>query len=196
MEAKDDYILWKAMLRGDRSALNKIYEEHFGSLYRYGIRMLRDEDAVKDCLHTLFLKIWTHHGTLKQTDNIRYYLISALRNTIINYRYQENRIHKVEMQDNEVFDLKFSVESAFIEKEQQTETNQQLVLAMNELTPRQKEIIYLRYFEELDYNEVAEIMGLTMKGAYKLNARALEALRQIMNVDRALLLTILFALKK
>ncbi|WP_162800067.1 RNA polymerase sigma factor [Pedobacter jeongneungensis] len=190
-----DYNLWQKLLSGDRLALNIIYERNLSPLYQYGMRMLQDEDAVRDCLHNLFVKIWVNHKTLKPTDNIKYYLISAFRNTIINYKTQESKFQKVDIRDNEVFDLKFTVEAEYIKKEEQNKKILQLSEAMNKLTPRQKEIIYLRYFEEIDYDEIAEIMDLSKKGAYKLSARALEALREILNVDKAMLLAVLLAVK-
>lgn len=192
----NDYDLWQDLLGGDRLALNEIYERNFSPLYQYGMRMLQDEESVRDCLHNLFIKIWVNHQTLKPTDNIKYYLISALRNTILNYRTQERKIQKVDLESNEVFDLKFTVESEYIRKEEQSEKVMQLSEAMNKLTARQKEIIYLRYFEEMDYNEIAEIMDLTKKGTYKLSARALDALREILKVDKAMLLAILLAVKR
>ncbi|WP_029282885.1 RNA polymerase sigma factor [Pedobacter sp. R20-19] len=195
-KAITDYDLWQNLLDGDRLALNEIYERSLSPLYQYGMRMLQDEDAVRDCLHNLFVKIWVNHKTLKPTDNIKYYLISALRNSIINYKAQEKKIQKVDIHENEVFDLKFTVEAEYIKKEEQSQKVMQLSDAMNKLTPRQKEIIYLKYFEEMDYDEIAEIMDLSKKGTYKLSARALEALREILNVDKAMLLAVLLAIKR
>jgi len=192
----NDFDLWQNLLNGDRLALNKIYERFLSPLYQYGMRMLQDEDAVRDCLHNLFVKIWVNHKTLKPTDNIKYYLISALRNSIINYKNQENRFQKVDIQENDVFDLRFTVESEYIKKEEQNQKVLQLSEAMNKLTSRQKEIIYLKYFEEMDYDEISKIMDLSKKGTYKLSARALEALREIMNVDKAMLLAILLVAKR
>lgn len=191
-----DYDLWQNLLNGDRLALNEIYERNVSPLYQYGMRMLKDEEAVRDCLHNLFVKIWVNHKTLKPTDNIKYYLISALRNSIINYKAIEDRFQKVDIQNNEVFDLKFTVESEYIKKEEQNQKALQLSEAMNKLTARQKEIIYLKYFEEMDYDEIAEIMDMSKKGTYKLSARALEALREILNIDKTMLLAILLAAKR
>jgi len=68
---------------------------------------------------------------------------------------------------------------------------QKLIDALNQLTPRQKEVIYLRYFEELDYEEIATIMDITIKATYKLRARGLDILRQIMNSSNSSLVVLL-----
>lgn len=193
---QNDTDLWASLLKGDNDALDKIYKAHFQSLFQYGMRMLHHEEEVRDCLHNLFVKIWENRKSLNQTDHIRYYLISSLRNIIINHRNKESKYEKIEASDETVFDLKFTVESEYIQKEEINEKTLQLAQAMNQLTARQKEIIYLKYFEELDYNQIAEILDLTTKGAYKLSARALDALREIMQVDKGLLLLLLLELKK
>ncbi|GGE52142.1 DNA-directed RNA polymerase sigma-70 factor [Pedobacter psychrotolerans] len=191
-----DFELWQNFLKGDRLALNEIYNRNLSPLYHYGMRMLQDEEVVRDCLHNLFVKLWINQKNLKPTNNIKYYLISALRNTIINYKNAEKRFQKVELNEAETFDLKFSVESEYIKKEEQQEKMLKLSEAMNKLTARQKEVIYLKYYEEMDYDQIAEIMDLTKKGTYKLSARALEALREVLNVDKAILLALLMAWKR
>ena len=190
-----DIDLWTSLIKGNRIALNTIYSRYFTPLYQYGMRMLQDEDGVHDCIQNLFVHIWVNHKKLNQVSNLRSYLISALRNGIINYKTAENRFQKVDLESNEVFDLKFTVEAAFIQREEQSEKVRQLSDAMNQLTARQKEIIYLKYFEEMDYDEIAEIMNLSKKGTYKLSARALEALREVLNIDKAMLLALLLAVR-
>ncbi|MEH3114330.1 RNA polymerase sigma factor [Pedobacter terrae] len=191
-----DTALWSRLLNGEEDALDQIYKAHFQSLYQYGMRLLHQEDEVKDCLHNLFVKLWENRKKLNQTTQIRYYLLAALRNTIVNHRTKESKYEKVEANDDHLFDLNFTLESAYIRKEEMHEKAAQLAAAMNQLTPRQKEIIYLKYFEELDYSQIAEIMDLTTKGTYKLSARALDALREIMKVDKTLLVLLLMELSK
>ena len=99
------------------------------------------------------------------------------------------------MNDDHPFEMVFSVESEFIKKETHSSQAQQLLQALNQLTPRQKEVIFLRYFEELEYEEIAAIMDITVKATYKLTARGLEALRQILGVSGSSLF-LLFSLAK
>lgn len=158
--------------------------------------MLQDEDAVRDCIQNLFVQLWVNHHKLSNVNNLRSYLISSLRNGMITYRSAEERFKKVDLESNEVFDLKFTVEQEFIQREEQTQQINQLSEAMNRLNARQKEIIYLRYFEEMDYAEISQIMDLSIKGTYKLSARALESLREILNIDKIILLAFLLSIKR
>jgi RNA polymerase sigma factor (sigma-70 family) len=186
--------VWASFLNGDQNALKQIYLDHHKALFQYGMRMLLDEEACRDCIHNLFVKIWTNRKSLRYTDNIKYYLISALRNEIINYKTKENRYDHQPLNVEE-FMLDFSVESAYIRKEEANEQTKKMADAMNQLTARQKEIIYLRFFEELDYDQIAEMMDITVKGAYKLSARAIDALKEIMQVDKVVLIGMLLSAK-
>lgn len=191
----DPSSLWLSFTTGNREAFTAIYSTYVEALYEYGMRMLKDEDQVADCIHDLFTKLWINHKTIGKTDNIRFYLIGALRNTIISYKAREDRLPKEELHNPDDFILDFTAESAQVKKEESLAQSQTISTALDQLTGRQKEIIYLKYFEELSYEEIAEMMNISVKGAYKLSARALEALKVIMNVDKAMVIWMLLHYK-
>ena len=108
---------WTELLKGNQTALKQIYMDYHKVLFQYGMRLLLDEAATKDCLHNLFVKIWSNRKNLHHTDNVKYYLMSTLRNEIINYKTKESRYdHSTAAED--VFLLDFRVESAYIRKEE------------------------------------------------------------------------------
>ncbi|WP_316848899.1 RNA polymerase sigma factor [Pedobacter agri] len=192
----NDKALWARLLKGDDGALDKIYRTHFDSLYQYGMRMLKDEDQVRDCLHDLFLKLWTNRKSINEARNTTAYLISSFRNLIINHRNKYQGLEMVEATDENHHDLDFSLESEYIHREDVSQKARRLAVAMDKLTSRQKEIIYLKYFEDLSYAEISDIMDLTPKGTYKLSARAMEALRDLLKIDNAMLILLLIELKQ
>jgi len=187
----DDSVTWQRFKNGDKKAFSLIYTTHTPNLYEYGIRILQDEELTRDAIHDLFVKLWQNRKSIGTTNNIRYYLITALRNTIFTLKGIENRMPMTSLNEAESFHLDFTLESAYIRKEDLNLLSIQLLDALNQISPRQKEILYLRYFEELDYNQIAEVMNISVKGAYKLSARALEALRQLMKLPLPLLIFLL-----
>jgi len=191
-----DTQLWGHLLDGDMEALEEIYKRHAPSLFQYGSRLLYNPEAVRDCMQDVFVGFWSKRTKLPMVSNVRSYIITSFRNSANNYRLSTKKFKDSEIDDHDYFDLTFSVEVELIEKEKQNEQTAKLSKAMEQLTPRQKEIIYLRYFEELDYEDISQIMDLTIKGTYKLNARALEALRLIMKIDKALLMIYLISINK
>jgi RNA polymerase sigma factor (sigma-70 family) len=186
--------LWLNFTRGNRKSFTTIYNTHVARLFEYGMRILKDEDQTRDCIHDLFTKLWANRKTLSQTDNELLYLLGALRNTIMAYKAKEGRFLKEELKPDD-FVIEFNAESIHIQKDEAIAQSQKIRLALEQLTGRQKEIIYLKYFEELDYEQISELMNISVKGAYKLSARALAALKLILDVDAAIVIAMLFQYK-
>ncbi len=188
---KDDSVTWELFKNGDQQAFSFIYTSCSANLYEYGMRMVQDEDLTRDAMHDLFVKLWQNRQSVGPTNNIKYYLLTAFRNLLLTQRGIENRMPREDLQESTGFNMEFTPESDYIRSEQLDVLSKQLLEALNQLSPRQKEIIYLRYFEELDYNQVAELMNLSVKGAYKLSARALDALREIMKLPVSMIFFLL-----
>jgi RNA polymerase sigma factor (sigma-70 family) len=182
----EEKFLWQSFLEGNKQSFETIYTHYYNSLYEYGMRRVDNPEQVKDTIQDLFVKLWTNRRNLGPTDNIKYYLLTSLKRRLI------DGITTAPASPEE-FQMHFSVESDYLRRERHGEQAKQLVSALNQLTGRQKEIIYLRFFEELSYEQIAIIMDISVKGAYKLSYRALDALKDILNISKKdLLLLLLF----
>jgi RNA polymerase sigma factor (sigma-70 family) len=192
----NDSTIWQSFKAGDRTSFEKIYQLYFKNLYEYGMRLLNNSDLVKDYIHDLFVKIWLNKSNLGEVTNVKSYLLVSLRGTIYNNTKNKKATASIEEFGEEYyFKMDFSAENEFIRKDEFSTQRQKLLTSMNSLSARQKEVIYLRYFEELSYDEIASIMHISVKATYKLSARALDSLRQILNVSNASLF-ILIALSR
>jgi RNA polymerase sigma factor (sigma-70 family) len=186
-----DAEVWAAFRQGDEQAYAALYEQHAAALYEYGVRLVQDEFLVRDVLHDLFVKLWTKRAKLGSIDNVRYYLLTGLRNALLDKKRHDQRYQHLSLDDEAPFKLSFSPEAEVLQQQEQQEQSARLLVAMEQLSPRQKQVIYLRYYEELEYAQIAELLAINIKGVYKLTARALDALKEIMNVPRPLLLALL-----
>ncbi len=179
----DDISIWQSLKQGSDTAFRAIYSSNYNCLYEYGFRIVPDEEMVKDCIHDLFVKIWNNKANLGSVRSIRPYLLVSLRSIIYN-RIKANNRRKLTLFDSNTeqnFAMVFSAESEYIKKEEVYQQSLLLINALNQLTSRQKEAIFLRYFAGLEYEEIADILGITVKASYKLVARALALLREQMN---------------
>ncbi len=190
----EDICTWHSFKAGDKDSFQLIYFRYYHPLYEYGMRIASDEEVVKDSIHDLFVKLWKNKANLGDVTAIRAYLMVALRSTLYNNFQKNNRNPRVGINENVPFEIVFSVESDYIKKETEFELDQKLTDALNRLTPRQKEVIYLRYLEEMEYPEIAGLMNITIKGVYKLTARALEALRQTLSISELFAATLTFSI--
>lgn len=189
-----DAELWASFRAGDERAYAAIYEQHAARLYEYGVRLVQDEFLVRDALHDLFVKLWTKRAKLGSIDNIRYYLLTGLRNALLDKKRRDKRYQHLSLDDDEdgaPFQLSFSPEAEALQQQEQGEQSARLLAALEHLSARQKQAIYLRYYEELEYAQIAELLVINVKGVYKLMARALDALKDILNLPRPLVLLLL-----
>lgn len=189
--AAEPITWWKSFLGGDKDALSALYRHYFPVLYEYGVRLHDQEELVKDCIQDLFVKLWTNRGTLQEARDPRLYLLIALRGGIYNKLKPAGVRKVIPYEAHHDFRLTFSAESAYVKKEAAGLQSKQLLQALEKLSARQKEIIYLRFYEEMEYEDISAVMGITVKAAYKLYARALNTLRELLNISMSALLVLL-----
>jgi RNA polymerase sigma factor (sigma-70 family) len=170
---------WNAFRKGNRNAFSLIYEKYFNGLYNYGGKFSRESAFIEDCIQDLFVKLWQNRENISETPSVKNYLYKSLRNTIYS---RQNKVENVDIDDdliNELdFNLEISQETYMIENEHSQQMKFKLDKALDNLTNRQREAVFLRFFEELTYEEVANLMRITVKALYKIIARALENLRE------------------
>lgn len=80
MKQEEDFALWNQFLEGDEKAYLYIYKLYAQDMYSYGMLFTANSELVKDCLHDVFVKIHRNRKKLSQVDNIRLYLLKAMKN--------------------------------------------------------------------------------------------------------------------
>lgn len=178
IELKNDNEIWEKFKGGDKSALSYIYFQYFNSMYQYGVKFKNDPEFIKDCIQDVFFKLIKAGKNLGMTGNIQYYLLNALKNTIYKKVTREKVNNEGELQVK--FEAYFSLEEEIIEKESTTNKELALAKALTKLSNRQREIIYLRYECNMEYEQICEIMQLKNDSARKLVFRAIASLRKIL----------------
>ncbi|HEY1165735.1 MAG TPA: sigma-70 family RNA polymerase sigma factor, partial [Chitinophaga sp.] len=171
----DDKALWARVIEGDKNALAFIYNTYFPSLYRYGMKLCPDAHLVKDSIHDLFAGIWLSRERLSVTDSIRFYLLASLKRRI---GRQQGLLNRLADQSAVTMPFSGSHEDVLIGEQTDKERKAKLEKVINSLPRRQREILYLRYYEGLDTQETAAIMSLSVSSAYVLLSKALNYLKQ------------------
>lgn len=171
--------LWKKFQQGDLQALSTIYSIYFDQLYNYGSRFSNNNTLVEDCIQELFIKLIRNKANLSLPESLKSYLFKSLRSSIFDHLERLNKYPSGEINDSVEFDLVPHVETQIISGEEAMERSEKLTLALQKLTPRQREALYLKYQEGLSYPEIAAMLSLTQKATYKLVGRAVQALRSM-----------------
>jgi len=168
--------LWKQFLPGDHLALDAIVKRHYNLLYQYGCKFTRDAGLVKDCIQDMFLYLWHKKNAINETASVEHYLMKALR------RRLERALAKSGSTEGigflEFKDTTATPDDQLIQQEQKTVLADKIKKCILQLSKRQQEIIYLRFYLNASAAEIADIMQLNRQSVYNLLNDALNKLRQ------------------
>ena len=175
----EDIRHWKKFREGDRHAFVLLYYQHVDALYHYGERLSPDKALIEDCLQDLFAELWSRQTQLPEVATVKFYLFKALKRKIGKKQAQQQQFLPNEDHGYN-FEITFPPEFELTAYPVPPVRKQKVLRAINQLTPRQKEVITLRFYDNFSYDEIAEIMLLSARSVYNLTYRALAVLRQVL----------------
>ena len=174
---------WKLFLEGSNDAYAWLYSHYVQHLYELGCRFTSDSELVKDCIQDVFTQIYQHHRNLSFPKNVKVYFMSALKNCLFNSFTRKHRFDVClsTISSEEEYSFNLSVEESFIADETLTLQEVAVSQMLNSLSARQREIIYYRFYEKLEYEDICKLMDLNYQSACNLIQRALTKLRIVLN---------------
>jgi len=188
-----DSAIWDRFKAGDDNALNLIYAENSKKLYLYGLKLTPNRAIIEDAIQDLFSDLVRNRRRLGDTDKIQFYLLKSFKRRLVRQLQKEKRYNLTDTPEEFVFDITYSIEHEIILKEKVQWKLHSLQKALHKLTPRQKEAVYLRFTEELEYAEIAEIMEMGIESCRNLICKAIKSLKDSIQGHSTILL---FFLKK
>jgi RNA polymerase sigma factor (sigma-70 family) len=184
--------IWEGIKGGDVNALKELYQLYHQDLFQYGKKMTKDEQLIEDALQETFISIWKYRHTAALPAVVKQYVIKAFRNQLLLlFKERSAVIYTDESLD---FSLEISFDQKIIEGEEAGKLSAAINSALQQLTNRQREIIYYRFYENLSFDEIANLMNMQTRATYKLASRALAALREVIGARGARLLLLLLRL--
>lgn len=188
---QEEIELWKSFKLGEKNAFDALYQKYAKVLYNYGCKIINDKTLVLDSIHDLFLDLWRLRETISTPDSVKLYLIKSLRNLMIK---QNNKSNFNFESDNESFEFRLphvmDTETEIIAEEKDFELKERLQRAYLQLSPYQKEVLNLRFYEDFSYEEIAKILSINEQSVRNLIQRAINKLR-----DLTVIILFLFFLK-
>ena len=178
MEECKDIELFSAIRDGDKKALSVLFMRHYDFLKHYGLRIAPSPEIVEECIQELFLYIFEASGRLGEIKQVKVYLFRSLRRRIIEKLNREKRLRGPDKELAALTAIQFSYEDVYWEKEGQQHLQEALAHALNDLPWRQREAIYLRYYNGLRTKEIAEIMGVANQTILNTLYQALKKIRK------------------
>jgi len=175
-----DAVLWQQLQKGSELALGKLINRYFNPLLNYGCKFIRDEAFVKDCVQEVFIEIWNRRDRISSPDSVRAYLLSSVRKRVLREGFRQQIIRDDAPSDleNDGTLTDFSPEWTIIEQESLAETTHRIADALAKLPKRQREVIYLRYYQNLERDEIAAIMQVNPQSVSNLLQAAYTSMRE------------------
>ena len=172
--------LWISLKEGNELALSKLVKKFFNPLLNYGFKFVKDEDFVKDCVQEVFIEIWNRRERLSIPNSVKAYLLSCVRKKVVREGFRQNIIKSDEENEiqNAIILIDSSIEKLIIEEESLFEISEKVKKALLKLPKRQYEALYLQYYQNLNREEIAHIMGVNAQSVSNLTQSAFKSFRE------------------
>lgn len=169
--------VWERLQEGDLQALRSLFLRHHDHLFDYGMQITSDRFLVQDCIHNLFYRIWDSRESLGEVTSVRSYLWISFRREL----FRSANSNEPEFLTNTIQsytpEIGLETEEVTTVEERRGEWNSSLEAAMNNLTNRQRQAIYLKYFNGMGYDEIQQIMSINYQTARNYICSGIKALK-------------------
>lgn len=171
--------IWDLVQEKDETAFSDLYYSYVDKLYSYGLSLGYSPLDVEDAIHDLFVKIYLNRGKYTYVTNVKAYLFISLKNTLLNKLPQKEIIEfDTEKHESEEEGL----EDLWIGQEQESERNQLVKRCLDQLTPRQQEVVYSRYFKSMSFKEIAEELNINIQSAKNIAQSAVKRMKTLLHI--------------
>jgi len=177
--AKEDILHWEAFRKGDREAFATLFRNHYPALYRYGCKFTTDAQQLEDAIQELFIELWKSNSR-NTVVSVRSYLLKSLKYKLL--RGNSKKRQTLLPVDGD-WGFEWSHENFLIAAQETEEKRQKVLKAVDQLSPRQKEIVYLKYYQNLSYDELGDVMNINYQVARNLLYQAMKMLKKYIAIS-------------
>ncbi|HLR89496.1 MAG TPA: RNA polymerase sigma-70 factor [Balneolaceae bacterium] len=180
MRTNTDDELIQRIKEADQAALEVLFERYYYALCDFAFQYVRSFDLTEEIVSDVFLNIWKRRERLNITSSFKAYIFRAVRNQSINYLKKENRdFDSLDLLENEASEeYQPDEELIFCELENRIE------VLLNTLPPRRKLIFKLSRIEGFTYQEIADILSISIHTVQNQMVQAVKTLATYSVIDR------------
>ena len=188
----EDQLLWQLYREGDKQAFGRLAERYYRTLRHYGLKFMVDEVVVEDCIQELFLQLWQNRLQINETESVKHYLLKALRHHVLQYLRTQKRLNQEEIDWDSSIIEEADSETLLIQQESLLSLTNTIQTQLASLPAREREALYLRFYESLSIPEIAELMNISRQSVSNFLQKALNKLRNQWLVHSFLTICIFF----
>ena len=184
LESMTDEELALSYINGNNQAFDKLLSRSQDKIFNYIMYIVKDEDLANDLFQETFLKAITKMRSGRYTDTGKFFwwLTRVTHNVIIDY-YRAQKSSKIvePTKDNDLSNLS---SNSLMDSNRESELANEQVLRdvkklVEALPESQREVVIMRYFQELSFKEIAEMTGVSINTSLGRMRYALMNLRKL-----------------
>lgn len=180
----NDIILWESFKTGNKESFGLLFRRYYGQLYNYGCKITSDTNLLEDTIQELFTELWQNKSQT-QVLSVKAYLMKALKYKL----FKQLKCKKSFTQEvPEAIHFEISYESLKIASEEDEIKAKKIHHSLQRISNRQKEIIYLKFYQDLSYDEISEVMQINYQVARNLLYQAVKSLKVILQDTMSMML--------
>ncbi len=156
----------------------KSYEEHSDALFRYCYFQTSNREVATDLLQDTFTKTWLYLSEGKKIDNLKAFLYKVAKNLIIDYRRKKKSFSLDAITET---GIEFEDDTNTEDKITERSDKEFVIGKLAELPDDDKEILSMRYVNEMSIREIADTLGLTTNNVSVRIHRAVEKMKGLLS---------------
>lgn len=191
VQVSSDQVLLKSYLAGNKSAISQLIERHTSRVRDYIRMMVKNNDVADDILQETFIKAVRVIDSGNYSDKGKFlsWILRIAHNQVIDY-FRANKNNRQINESDAGFDvlgtMRYSertIEDEIISEQ----VEQQVRVLIEQLAPEQREVVKLRYYEGLNFKEIAEATNVGINTALGRMRYALIHLRKLIKENNLVL---------
>ncbi len=188
-----DEQLVKAYAKGDNEAFDTLLKRHQERIFNYILCIIKNEDIANDIFQETFVKAILTIKQGRYTENGKFpaWISRIAHNLIIDYYRQEKseNLQSADLDDVDVLNRKELCEETIEDVIITDQIREDVKYLIKELPHLQREVLKMRYYQNLSFKEIAEITGVSINTALGRMRYAILNLRRLAS-EKDIILTV------
>lgn len=176
--------IWHLFVEGDTNAFSTLFKSYYSPLHNYGLKISGNPSHTEDCLQSFFVYLYQNRSNLGTIIHIKSYLFVSYRRALLKHLKKERKFTTYDEVLENAGVFTFSPEELMVEQEFSKVRVHTLTQLLNNLSTREREAIYLKYYSGLSTNEITEVMNISYQSVLNTLQKGFTKLRTHIEADQ------------
>ena len=158
------------------TAFTNMYKAYYQFLFAYAFKIGGNKEMAKDWLHEVFFELWNRREQLPAVEHIGAYLKTYLKRKILHELPKQQAARTIDT--GEGLSSEHAYEDLLVQLQTSREVKNQVEKAMAQLSPRQLQVIRMKFFEDLNYEQIAANTAAAPRTIYNQVYESIQILRR------------------